>query len=81
MEGRKVKSRGKTISCLKAFKLIGKGCFYHIVRVTDIEFEVPPIELVPVVREFLEVFHEYISGIPPERDIDFGIDLLPTQPI
>ena len=39
-------------------------------------------ESVPVVNEFLEVFLDELPGIPPDREIDFGIDVLPdTQPI
>ncbi|WMV43384.1 hypothetical protein MTR67_036769 [Solanum verrucosum] len=35
-----------------------------------------------VVNEFPEVFPEDLPGVPPEREINFGIDLLPdTQPI
>ena len=30
-----------------------------------------------VVNEFQDVFSEDLSGIPPEREIEFGIDLLP----
>ncbi|KAH0662286.1 hypothetical protein KY284_027217 [Solanum tuberosum] len=37
---------------------------------------------VSVVREFPEVFPDDLSGVPPEREIDFGIDiLLDTPPI
>ena len=62
--------------------MIAKGCFYHVVRVRDENFETPTIESVSVVNEFLDVFLEDLSGIPPEREIEFGIDLLPnTQPI
>ncbi|KAH0725040.1 hypothetical protein KY284_000905 [Solanum tuberosum] len=65
-----------------ARKMISKGCFYHIVRVMDIESETPSLESIPVVSEFLEVFPIDLPGIPPEREIDFGIDLMPnTQPI
>ena len=33
-------------------------------------------------NEFIDVFPEELLGIPPEREIEFGIDLLPdTQPI
>ena len=40
------------------------------------------IELVPVVSEFPEVFPNDLPSIPPEREIDFGIDFLPdTNPI
>ncbi|WMV25219.1 hypothetical protein MTR67_018604 [Solanum verrucosum] len=74
--------RGRIISCLKACKLISKGCLYHIVRVKDLESEIPSLESVPVVKDFLEVFPDDLPGIPPEREIDFGIDLLlDTQPI
>lgn len=31
----------------------------------------------PAVCEFLEVFPENISDLPPEREIDFTIDLVP----
>ena len=31
----------------------------------------------PIVREFLEVFPEDISSLPPEREINFSIDLVP----
>ena len=74
--------KGQFISCLKARKLISKGCIYHIVRVRDVNSEVPPLESVPIVNEFLDVFPDDLPGVPPEREIDFGIDLLPdTQPI
>ncbi|WMV37694.1 hypothetical protein MTR67_031079, partial [Solanum verrucosum] len=47
-----------------------------------LESEIPLLESVPVVKDFLEVFPDDLPGIPPEREIDFGIDLLPdTQPI
>ncbi|XP_059315770.1 uncharacterized protein LOC132066481 [Lycium ferocissimum] len=39
-------------------------------------------ESVPVVCEFSEVFPEDLPGIPPDREIEFGIDLLlGTKPI
>ena len=47
MEGGKLHSRGRVISCLKAGMFIAKGCFYHIVRVKDLESEIPPLEYVP----------------------------------
>ena len=62
--------------------MISKGCLYHIVRVKDLDSNVPPIGSVPEVREFLEVFPNNIPSVPPERQIYFGIDLLAdTKPI
>ena len=36
---------------------------------------------IPLVREFPEVFEE-VSGLPPQREVEFSIDLVPgTGPI
>ena len=58
-------------------KMISKGCLHHIVRVRDLDSEIPLIESVPVVSEFPEVFPNDLPGIPPEWEINFGIDFLP----
>ncbi|KAH0776360.1 hypothetical protein KY290_007771 [Solanum tuberosum] len=74
--------KGCFISYLKARKLVSKGCVYHLVRVNDSIVEVPPIQSVPIVREFPEVFPDDLPGVPPEREIDFGIEIIPdTRPI
>jgi hypothetical protein len=40
------------------------------------------IEDIPVVREFTDVFPEELPGMPPDREIEFTIDLLPgTSPV
>jgi hypothetical protein len=40
------------------------------------------LEEISVVREFLDVFLEDLLGMPPERDIEFKIELQPdTTPI
>jgi hypothetical protein len=33
---------------------------------------------IPVVREFPDVFPEELPGLPPERDVEFSIELKPT---
>ena len=54
--------------------MIYKGYLYHIVRVKDLGS--------PVVKVFPEVFPDDLAEILPEREIDFGIDLmLDTQTI
>ncbi|XP_070003090.1 uncharacterized protein [Nicotiana sylvestris] len=81
-KGNGVVPKGRFISYLKASKMIRKGCIYHLVRVADTTSEVSSPESVPVVNEFLEVFPDELPGIPPDREIDFGIDVLPDmQPI
>ena len=37
------------------------------------------LEDIPVVREFLDVFPEDLPGIPPDREIDFKIELAPYR--
>ncbi|KAF3668757.1 hypothetical protein FXO38_00048 [Capsicum annuum] len=70
------------ISYLKARKLISKGYFYHLVRFKDIESETLSIHSFNIVNKFPDVFLKDLLGLPPDREIEFGIDLLhDTQPI
>ncbi|KAF3684468.1 hypothetical protein FXO38_00255 [Capsicum annuum] len=69
--------RGHFISYLRARKLIFKGCMYHLIRVKYSKIGNLPLQSVPVVNEFPEVFPEDLPGIPPDREINFGIDVLP----
>nr|ABA96740.1 retrotransposon protein, putative, Ty3-gypsy subclass [Oryza sativa Japonica Group] len=40
------------------------------------------LEEIPIVREYPDVFPDDLPGMPPKRDIEFGIDLVPgTTPI
>jgi hypothetical protein len=42
----------------------------------------PTLEQVPVVCEYPDVFPEELPGMPPDRDIEFVIELIPgTAPI
>ena len=44
--------------------------------------EAKSLEEVPVVNEYPDVFLEELPGMPPDRDIEFVIDLVPgTDPI
>ncbi|XP_070057183.1 uncharacterized protein [Nicotiana tomentosiformis] len=50
--------------------------------VRDVGADIPTIESVSIVRDFPYVFPANLSDMPPDRDIDFGIELVPsTQPI
>ncbi|GKF95276.1 hypothetical protein Tco_0288011, partial [Tanacetum coccineum] len=37
----------------------------------------PRISDIPVVRDFTDVFSEDLLGLPPQRQVDFCIDLVP----
>jgi hypothetical protein len=41
-----------------------------------------PLEKIPVVCEYADVFLDELSGMPPNRNIEFAIELQPgTAPI
>ena len=62
--------------------MVSKGCLAFLAHLRDDTTQVSPIESVPIVREFLDVFPADLPGMPPNRDIDFCIDLeLGTRPI
>ena len=56
--------------------LKGDAQVYMILSNLEIKTKVSMCDL-PIVREFPEVFHEDIFGLPPEREIEFSIDLVP----
>ncbi|XP_070054180.1 uncharacterized protein [Nicotiana tomentosiformis] len=63
-------------------RMVEKGCLTYLAFVRDVSDDTYTVESVLVVREFPDVFPTDIPGIPPDRDIDFGINLVPaTQPI
>ncbi|XP_070031815.1 uncharacterized protein [Nicotiana tomentosiformis] len=73
---------GKFISYLKARKLVSSGCLAYLAHVRDMKVDSPMLESVQIVKEFPEVFPDDLLEIPPDREIEFGIDTLPgTQPI
>ena len=81
-EGHESSLVGQIVSHLKVNKMIAKGYLCHLVRVNDLDQDVPSIVLVSTVNEFPDVFLEDLPGIPPEREIDFGVDLDPnTKPM
>ena len=48
----------------------------------DKEKKVPEIEEVEVVNEFRDVFPDNLLGLPPDREIEFAIELAPrTAPV
>ena len=57
--------------CRKIFQLYAA----HILEPTG--DETPRLEEYHVLQEFKDVFLDEIPGLPPKRDIDFTIDLVP----
>ncbi|GKC21814.1 putative reverse transcriptase domain-containing protein [Tanacetum coccineum] len=74
-------TRLNIISCTKTQKYLLKGCLIFFAHVTtkkaEDRSEEKRLEDVPIVRDFLNVFPEDFSGLPPTRQVEFQIDLVP----
>ncbi|KAI3695400.1 hypothetical protein L1987_78397 [Smallanthus sonchifolius] len=70
------------ILMIKATDYLRRGCEAYLVYVIDECKEVKELDDVPVVPEYPEVFPKDLPGIPPDREIEFRIDLVPdVQPV
>ena len=56
---------------LRAKRMVSKSCLAFLAHLIDDTTQVPSIESVSIVREFLDVFPADLPGIPPDRDIVF----------
>jgi hypothetical protein len=63
------------ISLMKAKRLIRRGCeAYLIYAMNKKELK---LENIDTVREFPDVFPEELPGLPPDREVEFAIDVVP----
>ncbi|GJV30708.1 putative reverse transcriptase domain-containing protein [Tanacetum coccineum] len=75
--GDKRKVDFKLCLVIKARKYLSHGFQAFMAHVIDTRFEKKSAKDVLIVNEFLEVFPKYLPGIPPERQVEFQIDLIP----
>ena len=73
--------RQPVLSFLEAHSLICSACpvfLTCLVSLTAREFSDSRVPYdVPVVSEFVDVFPDELPGLPPHREVEFGIDLAP----
>ncbi|GKA75853.1 hypothetical protein Tco_0782231 [Tanacetum coccineum] len=65
------------ISCIKARKYIERGCHLFLAHVTEKKSKEKRLEDVPIIRDFPEVFPDDLPRLPPPRQVEFRIDLVP----
>nr|GEY81397.1 putative reverse transcriptase domain-containing protein [Tanacetum cinerariifolium] len=74
-------TRLSIILCSKTEKYVKKGFPIFLAHITTKEVEdkseKKPLEDVPIVRNFPEVFPKDLPGLPPTRPVEFQIDLVP----
>ncbi|GKA11353.1 putative reverse transcriptase domain-containing protein [Tanacetum coccineum] len=77
IQGDRSKTRLSLISCIKTERYISRGYQVFVAQVMEKKSDEKRLEDIPVVREFLEVFPEDLPGLPPVRQVEFQIDLIP----
>ena len=75
----------RMISANQLKRSVRKGCQLFLVSLSDLEeakSRTVTLDDHPLLREYADVFPDEIPGMPPQRDIDFQIDLVPrVEPI
>ncbi|XP_073045899.1 uncharacterized protein [Primulina eburnea] len=71
------------ITCLKAHEMLSKGCQGFLASVIDVNTEMKmKLNEIEVVWDFPDVFADDVPGLPPDREVEFVIDVVPgTAPI
>ena len=65
------------ISTTTARKMVRKGCEAYLAYVIDTVKARPSVSNIPTVSDFLDVFSKEFPGLPPQREIEFAIDVVP----
>ncbi|GJQ96952.1 putative reverse transcriptase domain-containing protein [Tanacetum coccineum] len=75
------RTRLNIISCTKVQKYLLKGSYVFLAHVTTKEIEnkskKKQVQDVPIIKKFPKVFPEDLPGLPPTRQVEFQIDLVP----
>jgi hypothetical protein len=79
--GSRVRATPPILSAIQARKWVKDGAQAYLAYVMAKPEVEAKLEDIPVVRDFPDVFAK-ISGLPPDREVEFTIELMPgTQPI
>ncbi|KAJ0752567.1 putative nucleotidyltransferase, Ribonuclease H [Helianthus annuus] len=77
VRGKKPASSLKLMSCTQARKYLRKNYVAFLAHVTADKGKGKSIQDIPVVRDYQELFPEELPGLPPARQVEFRIDLVP----
>ena len=82
VHGIRSESESNVISSMPARRFPRKGCEAFLALVLDSKRGQVNLEIIPVIKEFPDVFPEELPGLPPKREVDLFIEvLLGTIPI
>ncbi|XP_042028646.1 uncharacterized protein LOC121775668 [Salvia splendens] len=72
-----MRKRKSIVSALQATAMMRKGCPAYLVYLNEEEKRYRKIEDVAIVRGYPDVFPGELPGLPPDRQLEFTIDLEP----
>ena len=61
-----------------ARKMVWKGCEAYLAYVINMVKARPSVSDIPTVSDFPNVFPKELPGLPPQREIEFAIDVVPS---
>lgn len=70
-------TKGVLVSSHKARSLPREGCACYLISISDNQKESKLLSEINVVCEYPDVFLEDLLGLPPDRAMEFSIDLAP----
>ena len=74
--GERLNNLSNVISATTARTMVQKGCEAYLVYVIDTKKAEPSFSDIPIVSDYPDVFPEELLGLPPQREIEFTIDIV-----
>ncbi|GJV08689.1 hypothetical protein Tco_1346345 [Tanacetum coccineum] len=74
-------ARGQVVSCMKVKKYVDRGNYLFVSQVVEKEPTKRRLKDVPIICEFPDVFLEDLPGLPPSRQVEFVIELVPGRSV
>ena len=80
--GKRSNRLSNVISTATARTIVRKGCEAYLAYVIETEKARPSVSYIPTISDFPNMFLEELPGLPPQKEIEFVIDVVPsTTPI
>ena len=73
--GEQIPAPSNLISAITARRMLRQGCQGYLALVRDTAVDRGKVDDVPIACEFPDVFPEELPGLPPDREIEFCIDV------
>ena len=75
--GERTNHLSNVISATTARTMVRKGCEAYLAYVIETDKARPSVSDITTVSDFSDMFQEEFPGLPPQRDIEFTIDVVP----